>query len=45
MTTIDIQTGSNLALFIKDYVLMDFIFKFVVIFGVGFLIASKSIRK
>lgn len=45
MTTIDIQTGSNLALLVKDFLLMDFIFKFVVIFGVGFLIASKSIRR
>jgi hypothetical protein len=45
MTPIDITSDSNIYLLIKDYLLADFIFKFVMIFAVGYLVAFLVFKK
>ena len=45
LESIEIKSGSNLVLLLKDTVLMDFIYKFVMIFGVGYLIAYNVFKR
>ena len=45
MTPIDITSESNIYLLIQDYMIMDFIFKFVTIFGVGYFITANIFKR
>jgi len=45
LATLQLQSGSNSVILIKDLVLMDFIYKFVVIFGIGYLIVTPIFKR
>lgn len=45
MTNIDVITGSNLYTLIGDFMLFDFIYKVVVIFGVGYMVARGMFKR
>jgi len=42
---IDSSVSPKLFLFLKDNMLMDFVFKFVMIFAVGYLVASQVFKR
>lgn len=45
LATLQLQSGSNSTILIKDLILMDFIYKFVVIFGIGYLIVMPIFKR
>lgn len=45
LASIEIKSGSNLVILIKDILLADYVYKIVVIFGVGYLVTRSLFKR